>query len=194
VLTHGFIVGKDGKKISKSGQYEKPPTSDNYVAQYGADVIRLWIASQDFREDIRVSDLDKDLKNASSILNVVAESYRLFRNTFRYQLSNLFDFELAQDAVALEKWMCFDRWALHQTAVLIRDCTAAFEAYEFHRVYQLCNQFCASDTLGDLPRHPEGPTLHAGDSRPAAPLRADRHPSCFHVISSVAGSGTDLYL
>ncbi len=143
VLTHGFIVGKDGKKISKSGQYEKPPTSDNYVAQYGADVIRLWIASQDFREDIRVSDLDKDLKNPSSILNVVAESYRLFRNTFRYQLSTLFDFDPAHDAVPVERLDTLDRWALHQTAQLIRECTAAFEAYEFHRVYQLCNQFCS---------------------------------------------------
>jgi isoleucyl-tRNA synthetase len=143
VLTHGFIVGKDGKKISKSGQYEKPPTSDNYVAQYGADVIRLWIASQDFREDIRVSDLDKDLKNPSSILNVVAESYRLFRNTFRFQLSNLFDFDPAKDAVPYENLDVIDRWALHQTAVLARECTAAYEAFEFHRVYQLCNQFCS---------------------------------------------------
>ena len=143
VLTHGFIVGKDGKKISKSGQYEKPPTSDNYIAQYGADVIRWWIASQDFREDIRVSDLDKDLKNPSSILNVVAESYRLIRNTFRYQLSNLFDFDPARDAVPVEQLDTLDRWALHQTATLIRDCTAAYEAFEFHRVYQLCNQFCS---------------------------------------------------
>ena len=143
VLTHGFIVGKDGKKISKSGQYEKPPTSDNYVAAYGADVIRWWIASQDFREDIRVSDLDKDLKVASSILNVVAESYRLIRNTLRYQLSNLFDFEAARDAVPVAQMDTLDRWALHQTAALVRDCTAAYDAYEFHRVYQLCNQFCS---------------------------------------------------
>ncbi len=143
VLTHGFIVGKDGKKISKSGQYEKPPTSDNYIAQYGADVIRLWIASQDFRNDIRVSDLDKDLKNSSSILNVVGEAYRLIRNTLRYQISNLFDFNAATDAVAIENLDTLDRWALHQTAALIRDCTAAYDAYEFHRVYQLCNQFCS---------------------------------------------------
>jgi isoleucyl-tRNA synthetase len=143
VLTHGFIVGKDGKKISKSGQYEKPPTSDNYIAQYGADVIRLWIASQDFRNDIRVSDLDKDLKSPSSILNVVGEAYRLIRNTLRYQLSNLFDFSAAKDAVPVEKMNTLDRWALHQTAALIRECTAAYDAYEFHRVYQLCNQFCS---------------------------------------------------
>lgn len=143
VLTHGFIVGKDGKKISKSGQYEKPPTSDNYIAQYGADVIRLWIASQNFTEDIRVSDLDKDVKDPSSILSIVAEAYRSFRNTFRYQLSNLFDFDPAKDAVAIENLDTLDRWALHQTAILIRECTAAYEAYEFHRVYQLCAHYCS---------------------------------------------------
>jgi len=134
VLTHGFIVGEDGKKISKSGQYEKPPTSDNYIAQYGADVIRLWIASQDFTQDITISD---------KILNSASDSYRLLRNTLRFQLSNLFDFEPARDAVPVDKMDTLDRWALHQVAALIRDCTAAYDAYEFHRVYQLCSHFCS---------------------------------------------------
>jgi isoleucyl-tRNA synthetase len=134
VLTHGFIVGEDGKKISKSGQYEKPPTSDNFIAQYGADVIRLWIASQNFTEDITLSE---------KILNNAAEAYRLFRNTFRYQLSNLCDFDAARDAVPLAQMDALDRWALHQLFTLERECTQAYEAYEFHRVYQLCNQFCA---------------------------------------------------
>ena len=134
VLTHGFIVGEDGKKISKSGQYEKPPTSDNYIAQYGADVIRLWIASQNFTEDITLSD---------KILNNAAEAYRLFRNTLRYQLSTLFDFDPSLHAVPLESLDTLDRWALHQTATLVKECEAAYDAYEFHRVNQLCNQFCA---------------------------------------------------
>jgi len=134
VLTHGFIVGEDGKKISKSGQYEKPPTSDNYIAQYGADVIRLWIASQDFTQDITISD---------KILNSASESYRLLRNTLRFQLSNLFDFDPARNAVTVEQMDTLDRWALHQTAALLRDCTAAYDAYEYHRVYQLCNHFCS---------------------------------------------------
>ncbi len=182
VLTHGFIVGKDGKKISKSGQYEKPPTSDNYVAQYGADVIRLWIASQDFREDIRVSDLDKDLKNPSSILNVVAESYRLVRNTFRYQLSNLFDFDPTRDAVPLAAMDTLDRWALHQTAQLIRDCTAAYEACEFHRVYQLCNQFCSvtlSATYHDILKD----RLYTHGTR--SPLRRSSQTAIHHIFTSL---------
>ncbi|HVU34729.1 MAG TPA: isoleucine--tRNA ligase [Opitutaceae bacterium] len=184
VLTHGFIVGKDGKKISKSGQYEKPPTSDNYVTQYGADVIRLWIASQDFREDIRVSDLDKDLKNASSILNVVAESYRLFRNTFRYQLSNLFDFDPTQDVVPVERMDTLDRWALHQTANLVRECTAAYEAYEFHRVYQLCNQFCSvtlSATYHDILKD----RLYTLGTR--SPLRRSSQTALHHIFRMLAG-------
>ena len=134
VLTHGFIVGEDGKKISKSGEYEKPPTSDNYIAQYGADVIRLWIASQDFTQDITLSD---------KILGNAGEAYRLFRNTFRYQLSTLFDFDSERDTVPIEKMDTLDRWALHQTAVLSTACTEAYDAYELHRVFQLCNHFCS---------------------------------------------------
>jgi len=134
VLTHGFIVDKARQKISKSSTYQKPQTSDAYVAQHGADVIRLWIASQDFRDDIPVDD---------EILKHVGDAYRLFRNSFRYQLSNLFDFDPAKNAVPVEKMDTLDRWALHQTAILINECTKAYDAYEFHRVYQLCNQFCA---------------------------------------------------
>ena len=140
VLTHGFIVGEDGKKISKSGSYEKPPTSDNYIAQYGADVIRLWIASQDFTQDITLSD---------KILGNAGEAYRLFRNTFRYQLSTLFDFDIKTNEVAIADMDALDRWALHQTAMLARACTTAYDAYEFHRVYQLCNNFC-SVTLSSI--------------------------------------------
>jgi isoleucyl-tRNA synthetase len=135
VLTHGFIVGEDGKKISKSGQYEKPPTSDNYIAQYGADVIRLWIGSQDFTQDITISD---------SILGSAGEAYRLFRNTFRYQLSTLFDFKPETDAVPYARMDVLDRWALHKTAELLRGCTEAYENYEYHRVVQQCNQFCSA--------------------------------------------------
>ncbi len=183
VLTHGFIVGKDGKKISKSGQYEKPPTSDNYIAQYGADVIRLWIASQNFREDIRVSDLEKDVKDPSSILSIVAEAYRQFRNTFRYQLSNLFDFDFARDAVPLEQMDTLDRWALHQTAALIRDCTAAYDAYEFHQVYQLCNQFCTV-TLSKVYHDILKDRLYTLATQ--SPLRRSSQTAIHHIFHALA--------
>ena len=134
VLTHGFIVDEERKKISKSNTYEKPQTSDSYIAEYGADVMRLWISSQNFRDDIPIS---------KEILSHVGETYRLLRNTLRFQLSNLFDFQPARDEVPPASMDPLDRWALHQTVELLRQCTAAYEAYEFHRVYQLCNQFCA---------------------------------------------------
>jgi isoleucyl-tRNA synthetase len=134
VLTHGFIVDEEQKKISKSAAYQKPQTSDAYIAEYGADVIRLWIASQDFRDDIPIS---------KEILSHVGETYRLIRNTLRFQLANLFDFDTARMAVPVEKMDPLDRWALHQCAELARACGAAYDNYEFHRVYQLCNQFCA---------------------------------------------------
>lgn len=135
VLTHGFIVGEDGKKISKSGQYEKPPTSDNFIAQYGADVIRFWIASQDFTQDITLSE---------KILNNAAEGYRNLRNTLRYQLSTFSDFDPATDAVPYAQIDTLDRWALHQTAKLLAEATAAYDAYEYHRVIQAVSSFCAT--------------------------------------------------
>jgi isoleucyl-tRNA synthetase len=172
-LTHGFIVGEDGKKISKSGQYEKPPTSDNFIAQYGADVIRLWIASQDFTQDITLSD---------KILNNANEAYRLFRNTFRYQLSTLFDFDSAKDAVAIDQLDTLDRWALHQAAELLKLCTAAYDTYEFHRVQQLCNHFCAvtlskvyHDVLKDRLY-----TLGTSD-----PLRRSSQTAVYHIFHTL---------
>ncbi|MCM2274923.1 MAG: isoleucine--tRNA ligase [Candidatus Didemnitutus sp.] len=134
VLTHGFIVDKNRQKISKSSTYQKPQTAEAYIKDHGADVIRLWIASQDFRDDIPVDE---------EILKNVGEAYRLFRNTFRFQLSTLFDFDAAQHAVPYAQLDALDRWALHQTAKLLAECTQAYDAFEFHRVYQLCNQFCS---------------------------------------------------
>src|SRR4029079_5535797 len=95
VVTHGFMVDEDREKISKSKQgqavYEKPRTSEAYVKKCGADVVRLWVASQDYRNDIVVSEkrIDK-----------VGETYRFIRNALRYQLSNLYDFDPAKHVVA----------------------------------------------------------------------------------------------
>ncbi len=132
VITHGFIVDESKKKISKSDG--KPQTADSYINTYGSDVIRLWISSEDFRNDITISE---------DILGQVVNTYRTIRNTLMYQLGNLADFDPARDAVAPDDMDALDQWALHQIAELVDAATAAYDAYEFHRVYQLVDRFCS---------------------------------------------------
>jgi isoleucyl-tRNA synthetase len=138
VLTHGFMVDEDREKISKSKQgqavYEKPQTSEAYVKKYGADVVRLWVASQDYRNDIIVSEkrIDK-----------VGETYRIIRNALRYQLSNLYDFDPAKHAVRDEELTGLDRWILGEYFRLEQDILRAYDAFEFHSVYQKLSQFVA---------------------------------------------------
>ncbi|MSU20959.1 MAG: isoleucine--tRNA ligase [Pedosphaera sp.] len=138
VLTHGFMVDADREKISKSkqgqGGYEKPQTSDAYIKKYGADVVRLWVASQDFRNDIVVSE---------ERVNKVGETYRLLRNTLRYQLSNLYDFQPENHANLDQELTGLDRWILGEFAELQAEVIAAYEACEFHVVYQKVSQFAA---------------------------------------------------
>ncbi|MBM3834389.1 MAG: isoleucine--tRNA ligase [Verrucomicrobia bacterium] len=138
VLTHGFLVDADREKISKSkqgqGGYEKPQTSETYVQKHGADIVRLWVASQDFRNDIVVSE---------ERVSKVGETYRLIRNTLRYQLSNLYDFEPDKRSVRDEQLTGLDRWILGEFAKLEADAAAAYDASEFHVVYQRLSQFAA---------------------------------------------------
>jgi isoleucyl-tRNA synthetase len=134
VLTHGFMVDADREKIAKSnqGKSTKPQTSEAYIGEYGADIVRLWIASQDFRNDITVSN---------ERIKKVAETYRSLRNALRYQLSNLYDFDPATDAVPDADLTGLDRWMLDQFAAVVRDVTAAYERFEYHVVYQRISQF-----------------------------------------------------
>lgn len=138
VLTHGFMVDADREKISKSkqgqGGYEKPQTSEAYIKKWGADVVRLWVSSQDFRNDIVVSE---------ERIGKVSETYRGIRNTLRYQLSNLYDFDPAKHAVAEDQLTGLDRWILGEFASLTKDVLAAYDKYEFHVVYQKVSQFIA---------------------------------------------------
>ena len=138
VLTHGFMVDADREKISKSkqgqGGYEKPQTSEAYIKKYGADVMRLWVASQDYRNDIVVSD---------ERINKVSETYRGIRNTLRYQLSNLYDFDPAKHSVADDKLTGLDRWILSEFSKLETEVIEAYDKYEFHVVYQKVSQFVA---------------------------------------------------
>jgi len=136
VLTHGFMVDADREKISKSkqGGYEKPQTAEAYVKKYGADVVRLWVASQDFRNDIVVSE---------ERINKVGETYRGIRNALRYQLSNLYDFDPAKHTVADDQLTGLDRWILGEFSKMEADVIAAYDKSEFHVVYQKLSQFVA---------------------------------------------------
>jgi isoleucyl-tRNA synthetase len=136
VLTSGFVVDVDREKISKSKQsgYEKPQTAEAYVKKWGADVVRLWVASQDFRNDIVVSE---------ERINKVGETYRGIRNALRYQLSNLYDFDPAKHTVPDDQLTGLDRWILGEFLKLEAEVLAAYDKYEFHVVYQKVSQFIA---------------------------------------------------
>jgi isoleucyl-tRNA synthetase len=141
VLTHGFMVDADREKISKSkqhqGGYEKPQTSEAYIKKWGADIVRLWVSSQDFRNDIIVSE---------ERIAKVAETYRVIRNALRYQLSNLYDFDPAKDAVREDELSLIDRGILSEFSKLETEVMAdngAYYNYEFHIVYQRISQFVA---------------------------------------------------
>jgi isoleucyl-tRNA synthetase len=138
VLTHGFMVDADREKISKSkqgqGGYEKPQTSEAYVKKWGADIVRLWVSSQDFRSDVIVSE---------ERIGKVAETYRGLRNALRYQLSNLYDFDPTQHVVSDDQLTGLDRWILGEFSKLEQDVAKAYDDYEFHVVYQKVSQFVA---------------------------------------------------
>ncbi|MFO0950956.1 MAG: isoleucine--tRNA ligase [Isosphaeraceae bacterium] len=139
VLTHGFIVDEKGEKMSKSGN--NAISAVKATEQYGADVLRLYVASMDYADDVRMSE--RGIKEMS-------EAYRKIRNTFRYLLGNLEDYaRFDPSAVEPSTLHEIDRWALGQLNALIRDVRAGYEAFEFYRVYQRVYQFC-SVTLSSL--------------------------------------------
>jgi isoleucyl-tRNA synthetase len=134
VLTHGFVLDGDGRKMSKSQGNVMAP--QKVIKQYGADILRLWVAAEDYREDVRIS---------GEILKRLADSYRRVRNTARNLLGNLEDFDPSKDGVAHEDLLELDRWSLSRLATLIDRCRTAYDEYEFHIVYHALNNFCAVD-------------------------------------------------
>jgi len=134
VLTHGFVVDGEGKKMSKSlGNFIDP---QKMVDQYGAEILRLWVAAEDYTVDIRISD---------EILKRLVEAYRRIRNTSRYILGNLYDFDCKEDMVPVEEMEEIDRWALYRLQEIIRRVKGAYENYQFHVVYYTLYNFCSVD-------------------------------------------------
>jgi isoleucyl-tRNA synthetase len=134
VVTHGFVLDGNGRKMSKSvGNVVAP---QQVIDKCGADVLRLWAASVDYTGDVRVSD---------AIINQLADIYRKIRNTVRFLLGNLNDFDPAQHAVAYDKLGFLDQFALVRLQDVVKDVTAAYDSYDFTRIYQLLQNYCVVD-------------------------------------------------
>ncbi|MFQ5931892.1 MAG: isoleucine--tRNA ligase, partial [Nitrospiraceae bacterium] len=134
VLTHGFVVDGAGKKMSKSAGNVVTP--QEVIKQSGAEILRLWVSAQDYREDLRISP---------EILNQLVEAYRKIRNTCRFLLSNLYDFDPHVHQVPFEQLPELDRWALLRLGRLIPRVSQAYEEYEFHTIFHELNNFCSVD-------------------------------------------------
>ncbi len=132
--TNGWTLDGEGHAMSKSRWVRK--AVEKITNKYGADLLRLWTASIDFTEDVRLSD---------TILDRLIEAYRKLRNTLKYTLGNLFDFDPARDAVPVEEMLEIDRWILARMEALIRLVRVSYDAFEFHKAYRAIYDFAASD-------------------------------------------------
>ena len=163
VLTHGFVVAGDGRKMSKSlGNTVEP---HDVLKTDGADVIRLWVASLDYTNDDPVSE---------EILKRTAEAYRKIRNTARFLLGNLFDFDPTKDAVAEDRIEPLDRYILDVAARVAADCRAAYEALCVPRGGASPPRVRDVRPLGLLVRRPQGHSLRRKGRRPGPAVCADR--------------------
>ena len=134
VCTHGWVVDGEGRKMSKSfGNGIEPK---EITEKYGADILRLWVASADYHADIRISN---------DILKQLSEVYRKIRNTARYILGNVSDFEPGRDMVPFDQLTDLDKWALARFNELVKSAKAAYDKFEFHIVYHALHNFCTID-------------------------------------------------
>lgn len=134
VVTHGWVVDGKGEQMHKSKGNGIAPSE--VIDKFGADILRLWVASSDYHCDIRISD---------DILKQLSEAYRKIRNTARYILGNLAGFDPDKDSVAMSDLQPLDVWALHKLGTLIDQCLDAYERFEFYQVYHAINKFCVVD-------------------------------------------------
>lgn len=134
VLTHGFTVDAQGRKMSKSlGNVVAP---SKVIDSLGADILRLWVASTDYKNEIHVSD---------EILTRMGDAYRRIRNTARFILANLEDFDPTQHLVPIDQCLALDVWIISQAKKLQTEIIAAYDNYQFHLIYQLIHNFCVNE-------------------------------------------------
>ena len=134
VCTHGWVVDGEGKAMHKSLGNGMSP--DEVTDKYGADILRIWVASSDYHADIRISQ---------DILKQLSDAYRKIRNTARFILSNLGDFNPDTDSVSVEKLDGIDKWAMARMDEIIEKCKAAYDKFDFHIVYSTMRDFCTID-------------------------------------------------
>ena len=172
VLTCGFVVDGDGRKMSKSvGNVVSP---QDLLPKYGAEILRLWVAAEDYTEDIRLSSL---------ILDRLADAYRRIRNTFRFLLGNLSDFDPARDRQPYARLDEVDRFVLDRLAHLIDRVRRAYEEYQFHTVFHAVHNFCAVD-LSALYLDVIKDRLYT--SAPTDPRRRAAQTTCHDIFRALA--------
>jgi isoleucyl-tRNA synthetase len=131
VTSHGWVLDEQGRAMSKSlGNVIEPQA---IIHSHGAELLRLWVASMDFRDDLRIS---------KEMLDRLSESYRKIRNTFRFLLANIYDFDPARDQTPVDRMLEVDQWALHRAAQLTASCRNWYQEFAFHKVYGAVNTFC----------------------------------------------------
>jgi isoleucyl-tRNA synthetase len=134
VVTHGWTLDEKGQPMSKSLGNTLYP--NEIVERWGADLLRLWVASVEYQADVKMSE---------RVMTQLSEAYRKIRNTFRFALGNLFDFDPSRDALPGDQLEEIDRWMLERTAALVTECRDWYAAYDFHRVYHAIHDFCVVD-------------------------------------------------
>jgi len=134
VLTTGFVVDGEGKKMSKSSGNVVAP--EDIIQRFGAEILRLWVAAEDYRDDIKISQ---------EIIDRLTEAYRRIRNTWRYMLGNLYDFDPRRHSIPFKELLEIDRWILHRFGQLAERVRKAYEEYEFHIIYHAIHNFCVVD-------------------------------------------------
>ncbi|HUJ40142.1 MAG TPA: isoleucine--tRNA ligase [Candidatus Acidoferrales bacterium] len=186
VLTHAWTLDEHGRPMSKSlGNVVLP---SEICEKYGADLLRLWVASQDYTADVRMSE---------RVMVQLSDAYRKIRNTFRFALGNLAGFDPARDALPPAGMQEMDRWMLERTAALASQCLGWYQSYEFHRVFHAVHDFCAVDlsafyfdVLKDrlytfAPRHPARRSAQTAVDKIARALASLLAPACVFTAEEV---------
>lgn len=171
VLTHGFVVDGEGKKMSKS--VGNTIEASEVIDKYGAEILRLWVAAEDYTVDIRISN---------EILKRLVEAYRRIRNTSRFILGNLYDFNVDADGVDYAQMMEMDKWALHRLQEVIKRVTEAYEKHQFHVVFYTLYNYCTVD-LSAMYLDISKDRLYT--NKPASAIRRSAQTAMFSILKAM---------